>query len=55
MSNENKKVQTERKPEQQPATPAAQVELSDEELKKVVGGITIRKSGGDQEPGIIAI
>ena len=38
MSNENKKVQNEQKPEQQPATPAAQVELSDEELKQVVGG-----------------
>ena len=45
MSNENKRVQNERKPEQQPTTPAAQVELSNEELKHVTGG-GIRVPGG---------
>ncbi|HEY7124509.1 MAG TPA: bacteriocin [Ktedonobacterales bacterium] len=55
MSNENKKAQSEHKPEEQPTLPIAQVELSDEELKQVVGGINIRKSGGDNDPSIIAI
>jgi mersacidin/lichenicidin family type 2 lantibiotic len=52
MSNENQK--NEKKQEKkQSTTPAAQVELSDEELEQVVGGM--RKAGGDPQPSIIAI
>ena len=36
MSNKNK--QNENKKDQQPTTPAAQVELSEEELQQVTGG-----------------
>jgi bacteriocin-like protein len=38
MTNEGKQAQREKKPEERPATPLVQIELTEEDLKQVVGG-----------------